>query len=345
MKKVSIKDIAKKAGVSHTTVSIVINGKGAERKISVAMIDKIMKVAQKLNYRPNQFAKSFRTGKTFTIGLIVDDISNFFFGHLAKAVEEEAGKFGYTVMFCNSENDEGKARNVLGSLVEKRMDGYIIAPTVSMAPEINHLKTEGKPIVLIDRFVPNIEAAYVTIDNFKGAYDSVSHLVENGYNKIAIVTNETEQIQLVQRLEGYISALRKHKLRYSPARVKKIPFHYSEKKKIKEIENFLKEQTDIDAILFTSNNLGIPGVESLKNLNEKIAEDIAVICFDDNDLFRLSSPAITVVAQPIRQMGRHAVKMLMDQIELNGSYQEESFVLPPNLIVRDSTPVKEKRIH
>lgn len=304
------------------------------------MIAKIRQMAEDLNYKPNQFAKSFRTGKTFTLGLIVDDISNFFFGHLAKAVEVEADKFGYTVMFCNSENDEGKARNVLDSLMEKRMDGYIIAPTFSMVPEIKELREQNKPIVLIDRFFPDIPASYVTIDNYKGAFESVSHLVKNGYTKIAIVTNETEQIQLLERLEGYKAALRKHKLPFLPGLVKKIPFNYTEQKTIKEIENFLKGNSHIDSVLFTSNNLGIPGVESLKNLNEKIAVDIAVICFDDNDLFRLASPSITVVSQPIRQMGKHAVKILLDQIESKETDGETNIVLPPNLIIRDSTPVK-----
>jgi len=304
------------------------------------MIAKIKQMAEDLNYKPNQFAKSFRTGKTFTLGLIVDDISNFFFGHLAKAVEVEADKFGYTVMFCNSENDEGKARNVLESLMEKRMDGYIIAPTFSMVPEIKQLREQNKPIVLIDRFFPDIPASYVTIDNYKGAFESVSHLVKNGYTKIAIVTNETEQIQLLERLEGYKAALRKHKLPFLPGLVKKIPFNYTEQKTIKEIEKFLKGNSNIDSVLFTSNNLGIPGVESLKNLNEKIAVDIAVICFDDNDLFRLASPSITVVSQPIRQMGKHAVKILLDQIENKETDGEANIVLPPNLIIRDSTPVK-----
>src|SRR5665647_1281176 len=195
MKKTSIKDIAKKAGVSITTVSIVLNGNGTERKISQEMIKKILEVAEILNYRPNLFARNLRTGKTFTLGLIVDDISNFFFGHLAKAVEEEADKFGYTVMFCSSENDEGKARNVLGSLLYKQMDGYIIAPTSSMIAEMQQLVEENTPVVLIDRFLQEVAASYVTIDNYKGSFDSVTHLVKQGYTRIAVVTNDTEQNQ------------------------------------------------------------------------------------------------------------------------------------------------------
>src|SRR5438874_2372402 len=163
MRKVSIKDIAREIGVSATTVSIVLNGQGKERKISDRIIEEITRVADTLNYRPNQFAKGLRTGKTFTIGLIVDDISNFFFGHLARVVEEEANRFGYTVMFCNSENNEGKARNVLGSLIDKQMDGYIIAPTLGMLPEIEHLGRDKKAVVLIDRYFQELPCSYVTI--------------------------------------------------------------------------------------------------------------------------------------------------------------------------------------
>ena len=150
-----------------------------------------------------------RTGKTFTLGLIVDDISNFFFGHLAKTVEEEANKLGYTVMFCSSNNDEGKSRSVLGSLLNKQMDGYIIAPTASMLVEIQQLVEEEIPFVLIDRFFPNFAASYITLDNYKGSFDSVTHLVKQGYKKIAIVTSDTEQIQMQERLEGYKAALAK----------------------------------------------------------------------------------------------------------------------------------------
>lgn len=339
MKKISIKDIAKNAGVSITTVSIVLNGNGPDRKISPEMIKKIMEEAEHLNYRPNQFAKSLRTGKTFTLGLIVDDISNFFFGHLAKTVEEEANKLGYTVMFCSSNNDEGKSRSVLGSLLNKQMDGYIIAPTASMLAEIQQLVEEEIPFVLIDRFFPNFAASYITLDNYKGSFDSVTHLVKQGYRKIAIVTSDTEQIQMQERLEGYKAGLRKHKLPFLSSLVKKIPFKYNEAKIISEIENFLEANPETDAVLFTSNNLGISGLESLRNVHKMVANDIAVICFDDNDLFRLASPAITVVSQPIRVIGKNAVKILVDHIEKRDS-TETNLVLLPNLIVRDSTPKK-----
>ncbi len=337
MRKVSLKDIAMKTKVSVTTVSIVLNGNGKERKISDEVIAKIEKEADELNYRPNQFAKSLRTGKTFTLGLIVDDISNYFFGHLAKIVEEEADNYGYTVMFCNSENDNGKTKNVLHILMDKQMDGYIIAPTSSMLPDILQLIDEKKPMVLIDRFFKNVPAMYVTLDNYKGALNCVDHFVERGYKNIAIITNETEQIQMQERFEGYKDGLEKNKLPFLTELVKKIYFNLRDHEVVNQIENFIKEHSVIDAILFTSNNLGILGLESLRNLQKKVATDIGVICFDDNDLFRLSSPGISVISQPIKQIGKNAVRIILDQIEKKEIHKKR-IVLSPNLIIRDSTP-------
>lgn len=339
MKKISIKDIAKKAGASITTVSIVLNGNGPQRKISQKMINKVLEVSEELNYRPNLFAKSLRTGKTNTIGLIVDDISNFFFGHLAKVVEEEANKVGYTVMFCSSQNDEGNTRNVLGSLIGKNMDGYIIAPTQSMLNELRELLKENKPLVLIDRFFPDLNASHVTLDNYKGSLEGVSYLGKQGYKNIALVTNDTEQIQMQERLEGYKAGLRKYKLPFLPQLVKKIPFKYSDQKIVSEVKAFVEEHPEIDSILFTSNNIGIPGLEGLRNAKRIVGKDMGVICFDDNDLFRLASPAITVVSQPIRAIGRNVLKILLEAIGYK-EVKSSQVVLPPKLIVRDSTPPK-----
>ncbi|HVK96387.1 MAG TPA: substrate-binding domain-containing protein, partial [Flavisolibacter sp.] len=273
------------------------------------------------------------------IGLIVDDISNFFFGHLARTVEEAAGEYGYTVMFCNSENNQGKSRDVLGKLVDRQMDGYIIAPTIGMLPEIKNLLTAKKPVVMIDRYYENVPGSYVTIDNYQGAFDSVNLLIEKGYRNIGLVTNQTEQIQIVDRLKGYKNALKKNNLPFNKELVKKIPFKYNEERIVDVLVEYLGSNDHIDAVLFTSNNLGIPGLESIRKVKKKVPGDIAVICFDDNDLFRLASPGISVVSQPIKAIGREAIKILLDQIE-NIAIQEKHVVLAPNLIIRDSTPGK-----
>jgi LacI family transcriptional regulator len=344
-KKVSIKDIAAAAGVSATTVSIVLNGRAREMKISENMASKIEKLAEKMQYRPNHFAKGLRTGKTNTIGLIVDDISNYFFGHLAKVVEEEADKKGYTVMFCSSENNEGKSRNILNMLVDKHMDGYIIAPTTFMLPEVEKLIDEKRPTVLIDRYFPDLNSNFVTVDNFNGSLDAVNHLASKGIRKIALVTNDTDQIQMQQRIDGYLEGLKKNGLAFDKSLVKKIPFGWPEEKQVKELAQFFNRQrAGFDAVFFTSNNLGVAGLEAFSNLGINVPEQVSVICFDDNDLFRLGKPGITVVSQPIKQMAKKAVEVLVRQIEQSGT-EPSNIVLATQMVERDSVRNKSTRNH
>ena len=335
-KKVSLKDIAAKAGVSLTTVSIVLNGRAKDMKISEAMTRKILALGKKMNYRPNHFAKGLRTGKTNTIGLIVDDIANYFFGHLANTVEEEADKLGYTVMFCSSENNEGKSRHILNMLVDKQMDGYIIAPTKAMLPELQKLIKEKKPAVLIDRYYELLDSSYVTIDNINGSLEAVNYLAKKGHRRIALVTNLTDQLQMIQRMEGYQQGLKKSKIQLNQEIIKKIPFGLSDENVVKEIKEFLKlNENKIDSIFFTSNNLGVAGLEALRSIGKKIPDDISVICFDDNDLFRLGMPGISVVSQPIKDIAKKAVEVLIQQINQR-STTVEHIVLKTVMIERES---------
>ena len=335
-KKVSLKDIAEKAGVSVTTVSIVLNGRAKDMKISDAMARKILALGEKMNYRPNHFAKGLRTGKTNTIGLIVDDISNYFFGHLANIVEEEADKLGYTVMFCSSENNEGKSRHILNMLVDKHMDGYIIAPTKAMLPELEKLVKEKKPAVLIDRYYQQLDSSYVTIDNVNGSLEAVNYLAKKGYQRIALVTNLTDQLQMIQRMEGYQQGLNQNHLQLDQQIIKKIPFGLTDEKVVKEIKDFVElNENKMDAIFFTSNNLGVAGLEALRSIEKRIPDDISVICFDDNDLFRLGMPGISVVSQPIKDIAKKAVEILIQQINQR-STTVEHIVLKTVMIERES---------
>jgi LacI family transcriptional regulator len=335
-KKVSLKDIAEKAGVSVTTVSIVLNGRAKDMKISDAMARKILALGEKMNYRPNHFAKGLRTGKTNTIGLIVDDISNYFFGHLANIVEEEADKLGYTVMFCSSENNEGKSRHILNMLVDKHMDGYIIAPTKAMLPELEKLVKEKKPAVLIDRYYQQLDSSYVTIDNVNGSLEAVNYLAKKGYRRIALVTNLTDQLQMIQRMEGYQQGLNQNHLQLDQQIIKKIPFGLTDEKVVKEIKDFVElNENKMDAIFFTSNNLGVAGLEALRSIEKRIPDDISVICFDDNDLFRLGMPGISVVSQPIKDIAKKAVEILIQQINQR-STTVEHIELKTVMIERES---------
>lgn len=343
MKGISIKDIAKQAGVSPTTVSFVLNGKAKEKRISDQVSKKILKLAAKLKYKPNQLARGLRTGKTKTIGLIVEDIANHFFANVAKIVEEEADKFGYKVLYGSTEDNLLKARGLLEVLEYRQVDGYIITPTPNLDKEIEVLKNSRKPMVLMDRYLPQIPTNYVMVNNFQGAYDAAEYLLELGYQKIALVTTTSEQIQMKERYNGFTAALKAHRANLPRKMFKKIPFGATNEEAVAQISEFIKGVPGLDAIFFTTNYLGIYGIESVKELGMKIGEDIALISFDDHDLFRLHTPGITCVAQPIHDIARNVIQVLMNELNQHNN-QINQVVLPATLVKRESCRKKAKTV-
>jgi LacI family transcriptional regulator len=339
MKGISIKDIAKQAGVSPTTVSFVLNGKAKEKRISEQVSKRIIKIAERLKYKPNQLARGLRTGKTKTIGLIVEDIANNFFATLAKVVEDEADKHHYKVLYGSTEDNTEKAKGLLEVLKYRQVDGYIITPTKNLDKEIELLREAGKPIVLMDRYFPHINSHYVVLDNFKGAYDATAHLVNQGYKKIAIVTIASDQTQMKDRMNGFMAALKDHKIPFNKSLVKRLPFDLDRAHFIQEIKSFLLSVKDLDAVFFATNYLGISGIESIRSLQWEIGKEIGVVGFDDHDLFRLHSPSITCVSQPLQAIGQNIVEILMKELNRSGTTEAPltQIVLAPELIVRDSS--------
>lgn len=341
MKGISIKDIAKQAGVSPTTVSFVLNGKAKEKRISEQVSKKILKLAAKLKYKPNQLARGLRTGKTKTIGLIVEDIANNFFANVAKIVEEEADKFGYKVLYGSTEDNLAKAKGLLEVLEYRQVDGYIITPTPNLDKEIEMLKNARKPMVLMDRYLPQIPTNYVMVDNFQGGYDAAEYLLKLGYNKIALVTTTSEQIQMKERLNGFTAAMKAHQANFPRKMLKKIPFAGTREQAVDQISDFIKTIPDLDAIFFATNYLGVYGIESVKQLGMTIGEDIALVSFDDHDLFRLHTPSITCVAQPIHEIARNLIQVLMNELNDN-NHELNQVVLPATLIKRESCSKRVK---
>lgn len=334
MKGISIKDIAQQAGVSPTTVSFVLNGKAKEKRISEQVSKRILKIAAKLKYKPNQLARGLRTGKTKTIGLIVEDIANSFFANVAKVVEDEADKHGYKVLFGSTEDDEEKAKGLLEVLRYRQVDGYIITPTLALDKEIISLQ---KPVVLMDRYFPNVkDFNYVVVDNFQGAFVAVSHLVEQGYKKVAIITTTSSQIQMQQRLDGFVDALKKHDLPAGKNMIKRLPFDLDRPGFTQEITKYLQNNKDLDAVFFATNYLGICGIESIRSLGLQIGTDLGMVSFDDHDIFRLLNPSITCVAQPIEEIGRKLIQLLIEEMENNVATPTQ-VVLPLELRKREST--------
>lgn len=336
MKSISIKDIAQEVGVSTTTVSFVLNGKAREKRISEDLKDRILETAARLNYRPNQVARGLRTGQTHTIGLIVEDIANPFFAQLARVVEHEADKSGYTVMFCSTENSDERAGSLLYMLRHRQMDGFIIVPTPGLKKEIQSMTEEKKAVVLVDRFFPELDTCYVAVDNFRGAYEGTSLLLRKGYRQAGLVTVDSIQVQMMERERGYVTALEHAGLPHDPTHTLRIPYDFSNEKAVAAIADFIRQRPAMDGLFFTTNYLGVSGLEALRVLGRKVATEMGVVCFDDSDLFRLGSPSISVVAQPIEAIGRKTVEILLDTLKQK-AIEKADWVIPPAVLEREST--------
>jgi len=344
MKKISMKDIARELNTSITTVSFVINGKSAEMGISPATEKKVRDLIKKRGFNPNSAARILRTGKSRTIGLIVEDIGNYFFGNVAKIIEVEANKNGYSVFFSSTENNDDKARQLINKMRNSSVDGYIITATQGIKDEILKLKKENVPFVLIDRLIPDVETNYVILDNYLGSYNLTNHLIDNGYRKIGFISIYSEMSMMTEREKGFQKAIEDAGLPVQSRHVLKVNFSDNEEKIIKAMVKFIKANPQLDALFFATNYLGVMGIDALRKCHLKIPADIAVVSFDDNDLFRLLSPSITVAAQPIKEIAIQSIDLLLKVIKKE---QKQSMtvgeIIKPQIIIRESSPKRKKQ--
>jgi len=334
-KKLSINDIANELGVAKSTVSFILNGKAKEKRISDELTERVLKFVKEKGYQPNQLAKSLSTGKTKMICLMVEKISDYFFSHIAFHLEALAYKNGYKIIYCSTENNPEKTRQLISLLRARYVDGYIITPPAGIEPEIKSLINDNVPVVLFDRYLPEVPTDYVGLDNYKGTYDAIEYLVNTGAKKIALVTLVSGQTQMVERHSGYAAALKKHQLK--PVLLK-VSFENDTETTIKQCIQFISDNPGIDAIVFATNYLALSGIKALNELKLRVPEDISVIAFDDHDVFNIYNPSISAIAQPLDEMAKQLFKMLLDKLENRVRLKDLSkVIIQPELILRGST--------
>jgi LacI family transcriptional regulator len=333
-KKIVIKDIAEQLNISKTAVSFVLNGKAREHGISIKLEAEILKYVEEVGYRPNTIAQGLRTGKTKIIGMTIEDISDPFFSLIARMVEERAYAEGYRIIYGSTENDTTKTKDMLRVFRNHQVDGYILAPPPGVENDIRELLDEGFPVVIYDRTIPGIEVDTIIVDNHEAAYQATKHLIDNGYNNIAMITLVSEQLQMMDRQNGYEQMMQESD---RPALIKRIIYHDKKEHCIKEIEDFLKKNRSLDAVFFATNYIAENGLEAIRNIGLNIPDDLAVIVFDDYTLFRLYSPAITAVSQPINEIADHVVSMMLNRLGSTEQIDPRKIVLKTKLVTRSST--------
>ncbi len=336
-KRLTSKDIARELGISRSVVSFVLNGKSKEMRISDELTKKVLDYVATHNYQPNHIAKSLKTGKSNTLGLIVADISNPFFSTLARFIEIEATRKGYSIIFCSSDENNNNFLKQLNNLKNRDVDGLILTPPIGSENVLNDLNSQKFPNVVIDRFFENIPGNYVTINNYKSAYDATMRLIKNNCKKIAFINVNNKLYTMNQRTKGYLAALKDSGLIPDNKLIKQLKFSHI----IEDVNRVVNEVVDnnADAILFTTNKLGVTGIEIIRNLGKKIPEDIAVFSFDDSDAYILASTPISAIKQPLAKISKEAVELLDKMINTEVSQIEfENIVLDTELVIRESCP-------
>lgn len=334
-KKLSINDIANQLHVAKSTVSFILNGKAKEKRISDELTERVLKFVEEKGYKPNQLAKSLSTGKTKMICLMVEKISDYFFSHIAFHLEALAYKNGYKIIYCSTENDPEKTRQLISLLRARYVDGYIITPPAGIEAEIKALINDNLPVVLFDRYLPNVPTDYVGLDNYKGTYDAVELLVKTSGKKIALITLESDQTQMIERQSGYLAALKNYDIK---PLILKVSFENDTETTVKQCIQFIKENPGLDAIIFATNYLALSGIKAINELGLNIPKAISIIAFDDHDVFNIYNPSISAIAQPLDEMAKQLFKTLLDKLENKVSFTDLSkIIIQPELILRGST--------
>jgi LacI family transcriptional regulator len=287
------------------------------------------------NFRPNHIARSLTTGTTFSIGLLLNEINNPFYSALARGVEEEANRLGYSLILCNTSEDAARERQYLNVLQDKQVDGIILGPISDDAAPILDV-SRRMPVVQVDRQLPTPDLSAVLIDNEAGATIAVRHLIERGHRRIGVVLWERKIPTLARRVSGYELALTEAGIAIDPALEIYAPGLTP--KHAADATIALMTGPNPPTALFALNNvIGMGVFSAIQQLGLRVPDDVALVCFDDLDFFALVHPAITAVAQPSFELGEKAMRLLAKQIEEADQVSPEVIVLPTQLVVREST--------
>lgn len=315
-KRVTISSIAQEVGVSNTLVSLVLNGKGNANSINKETQKRVLEKARELNYQPNQVARGLRTGTTKTIGLIVADISNPIYAKIARIAEKYADQEGYSLFMCSSDEDEAREKKLLQMLVDRQVDGIILASTMQDLATIQNLINQNFPIVLFDRYFDDLECNYVGVDNLTATQEAINHLIKNGHQNIGFLTLTPEHISsLRDRKMGFLKAMEHAGLPLHPDHMIELNFDHLKDKNYKKIKDFIINNPAITAIFTTNNSLAVGCMDAIHQLGKKIPEDISLITFDDVELFQYTNPPLSSIAQPIEKIGEIAISSLLQQIK------------------------------
>lgn len=337
----TINDIAERAGVSLTTVSRVLNNSGYVKKQTR---EKVLMAIEELNYTPSAIARSLSKSTTNTIGIIIPEINNQFYGEVIKGISGVADEYNLNIILCNTEDNIEKELKALKLLKEQRICGIIIAPT-SIEDELNSeylkaIEQLGIPVVLLDGHVKYSDFSGVFVDNIKGAYEGTEALIKAGHKKIAIITGRMNSDAAQNRLLGYKKALAINKI---PINDKYVFFgDYGQNSGYSCTKQIIQMEDRPTAIFVSSNKMTLGCVKALRESNIKISEDISIVGFDKIEMLNSLGMNISFIDGPTTELGITAMKILVENLKDKQNSEIKKITLVPKVVLQGSEKLVKK---
>ena len=332
-RQVTIKDIAREAGVSTSLVSFVMSNAVAGEalyRVSSETSKRVLEVAERLQYKPNSSARALRSGKTGTIGVVVSDIANPFFAEIARYLEDQAYKYDYNVIFGSSDENPEKFRRVVEVLLNKGVDGLILVPCAGAEDTISEVASSGVNTVLLDRLVPGLQVSSVVLDNREAARIITSKLLERGARSIDMVSYSMSISNARDREQGYLDAMKAAGLEYA-THIERITHNNYD-----SIPAYFRaaRERGVDAFMLATNTLASLVISEIYKNGFRIPGDFQVACFDRNPLYDIYGASIIYVSQPVDSFAAKAMELIMGRIRSREDREipMEQAVLSPEII-------------
>ncbi len=328
---VTIKDVAQACGVAPSTVSNALSGKGYVRATTR---EQVAAAAERLGYRASSLARGLRLQRTWTVGVLLADIANPFFPDLVRGMEDVLWAKHYNLMLCNTDYDKEKATAYLRHLLDKRLDGLILASTAADSPDVALLRQHGMPFVMLNRRHRTLATDYVGIDNRRGTTAAVAHLAELGHGRIAFIRGPQDSSAAEDRFSGYLDEMRRRFAVFDSRLV--APGDYSIDAGRRACARFLTLDRPPTAIVSANDFMAIGAMAVLRERGLSVPQDMSVTGFDDIYVSALPWIDLTTLRPHSRELGAHAAQVLLARIDKSADGPAD-IVLPPTLVERGTT--------
>lgn len=310
------------------SVSRVVNG---SRRVTPEVERRVRAAIEKIGYVPNEAARVLKGNRSSVLGLIVPDLADPFFAACCSAIQETAWDAGYMTLMAASGHREEVERREADIMVQRRVAGLLVVAIGSQNDHFAAAKAAGVPVVAIDRPIEHMESDTLTVDNLEASLRATQHLLEHGHRSIVCVADDERIYTKTERVLGYSRAMREAKLSTRICLVGPLSGTVAEQL------SFVLESTSLPTAIFAASNMvGVDVLQELQRCRLRIPEDIALICFDDFSAATLVSPTITVIQQPVAELGQRAAQMLLDRLSQPEQSPPCKVVLPTQLVIRQS---------